>query len=587
MAPRVRASFRLWQTELFVVVIVVAILILSGSLSVGLKLTLAEMGKTNELRDASALALRLQPEFPATVESLARMRKSITEYRDIYGAGIWVYDKGGMLLDSSFDSAPGASALEAARLGGLADDPPYASMDLREGGWVVASKVIHGPKGNREGVVVIASSVASELAILDAVRGRLWVTFWISLVVAGLMGFGFSELISRRVRAMSKAASAIADGDFEQRLPTGVAPDEIYDLAVSYNLMAAKLGEAFSAVQEREREIATVVESLAEGVVAFDSAGTVRVINPGAIALLDPPAGELLGVPAQAITSDSAVLGAVNAGLAGQDASATVCLGELTVLIHCTPLRDESGSVDGAVLLLADMTERHRVEDAQRQFVADASHEMRTPIAALKGMLELLNDGAKDDPKVRDDFMRTMQIEADRLGRLVADLLTLAKLEAGSLRPVFAPQPVAVLFEDVTSVMGTLAERAGVHLAVELTDGDIEVLADRDRIVQVLLGFVDNALKHSPTGSTVHLRARRDGEAALLEVADEGSGIEPEQIARVFDRFYRADEARAGRGGAGLGLAIAKEIVEVHGSTIEVESAPGMGTTFGFRLAIA
>jgi signal transduction histidine kinase len=242
--------------------------------------------------------------------------------------------------------------------------------------------------------------------------------------------------------------------------------------------------------------------------------------------------------------------------------------------------------VDGAVLLLADMTERQRVEDAQRQFVADASHEMRTPIAALKGMLELLNDGAKDDPKVRDDFMQTMQIEADRLGRLVADLLTLARLEAGSLHPVIAPQHVATLFEDVKGVMSTLAERAGVELSVELADGDLEVMADRDRIVQVLLGFVDNALKHSPKGSTVHLRARRDGEAAVLEVADEGSGIEPEQIARVFDRFYRADEARAGRGGAGLGLAIAKEIVEVHDSAIEVESAPGHGTTFSFRLTL-
>ena len=587
MPARVRASFRLWQTELFVVVIVVAILILSGSLSVGLKLTLAEMGKTNELRDASALALRLEPEFPVTVESLARMRKSITEYRDIYGAGIWVYDKGGMLLDSSYDSAPTAATLEAARLAGLADDPPYTSMDLREGGWVVASKVVHGPKGSREGVVVTASSVASELTILDAVRGRLWVTFWISLVVAGLLGFAFSELISRRVRAMSKAATAIADGDFEQRLPTGVAPDEIYDLAVSYNLMAAKLGEAFSAVQEREREIAAVVESMAEGVVAFDSAGTVRVINPGAIQLLEPPEGDLIGVPARTITADAEVLAVVEAGLAGQDATTTARLGELTVLLHCTPLRDESGTVDGAVLLLADMTERHRVEDAQRQFVADASHEMRTPIAALKGMLELLNDGAMEDPKVRDDFMRTMQFEADRLSRLVADLLTLAKLEAGSLHPMIGPQPVAALFDDVTGVMSTLAERAGVELSVELADGDIEVLADRDRIVQVLLGFVDNALKHSPEGSTVHLRARLDGDAALLEVADEGSGIEPEQIGRVFDRFYRADQARAGRGGAGLGLAIAKEIVEVHGSSIQVESVPGTGTTFGFRLAIA
>lgn len=588
MLPRVRASFRLWQTELFVVVIVVAILILSGSLSVGLKLTLAEMGKTNELRNASALALRLEPEFPVTVESLDRMRKSIVEYRNIYGSGIWVYDRGGMLLDSSFDSSPSSATLEAARLAGLADDPPYASMDLKPGGWVVASKVIHAPDGTREGVVVTASSVVSSLAILDAVRGRLWVTFWISLVIAGLLGFTFSELISRRVRAMSKAAAAMAAGDFEQRLPTGFAPDEIYDLAVSYNRMAAKLGEAFSAIQESEREITTVVESMAEGVVAFDSTGTVRVINPEAIRLLDPPlTTTLLGSPTQAVTDNQAVLDVVSAGLAGEDSGATVSLGELKVLLHCTPLLDEDGAADGAVLLLADVTERHRVEDAQRQFVADASHEMRTPIAALKGILELLNDGAKDDADVRDDFMRTMQVEVDRLGRLVSDLLTLARLEAGSLRPTITPEPVSGLFGDVTKVMCTLAEQAGVDLSVELTDGDVEVLADRDRIVQVLLGFVDNALKHSPRDSTVHLKARRQGDSVLLEVADEGSGIEPEQLSHVFDRFYRADEARAGNRGAGLGLAIAKEIVEVHGSGIEVQSTPGSGTTFGFELPIA
>jgi two-component system sensor histidine kinase VicK len=587
MPQRARASFRLWQTEIFVVVIVVAILILSGSLSVGLKLTLAEMGKTNALRNTSALAQRLAPEFPATTDSLPRIRQRVNEFRDIYGAGIWVYDTKGVLLDASFDVSPGQTTLDAARHSIAAGGPPYTSMDLRQDGWAVASKPIQGPTGRNEGVVVTASSVASTLAILDAVRGRLWVTFWISLVIAGLLGFGFSELISRRVRAMSKAATAIADGDFEQRLPTGVAPDEIFELAVAYNTMAAKLGAAFSAIQEREREITAVVESMAEGVVAFDSAGSVRVINPGAVRLLGPPEGELLGMPAWTLTENEAVRGVIEAGLAGEDAVANATLGEVTVLMHSTPLHDSGGEADGAVLLLADVTERHRVEDAQRQFVADASHEMRTPIAALKGMLELLNDGAKDDPAVRDDFMRTMQVEVDRLGRLVADLLTLARLEAGSLHPVIAPQPVSVLFEDVTSVMCTLAERAEVELSVELVDGDFEVKADRDRIVQVLLGFVDNALKHSPRGSTIHLRARRDGNAAVLEVADEGTGIAPDQLSHVFDRFYRADQARSGSRGAGLGLAIAKEIVEVHDSSIQVESTPNQGTTFWFRLPIA
>ncbi len=243
--------------------------------------------------------------------------------------------------------------------------------------------------------------------------------------------------------------------------------------------------------------------------------------------------------------------------------------------------------VSGAVLLLADVTEQHRVEDAQRRFVADASHEMRTPIAALKGILELLDDGAKNVPEVRDDFIHTMQFEADRLGRLVADLLTLARLEAGSLRLRLSQEYVADLLGDVANVMQTLAEQAGVTLSVEVPEDDLRVTADRDRVVQVLLSFTDNALKHSPSGTAIHLYAKREGDAIRLGVADEGPGIEPEEVSRVFERFYRTDAARSGHGGTGLGLAIAKEIVEAHGSSIDVESTLGAGTTFSFALPSA
>ncbi len=584
---RPRTSVRLWQTELFVVVIVVAILILSGSLSTGLKRTLTEMGRMSLMRNATAISARLEPDFPPTAGSLASIRSSMDEYRSIYGGSIWVYDAQGNLVASSADVSPAEGELATARDEALAGTPPYATYDIRAGALAIGSKAIGDEPSGRSGVVVIAEPVAGSLAILDSVRERLWITFWVSLTVAGLLGFAFSEFIGRRVRRMSRAAAAIAGGDFEQRLPTGFVPDEINDLAESYNRMAAKLGEAFSALQEREREIAVVVESMAEGVIAFDAAGTVRVINPEAIRLLDIPATELGRVPARALTGDPAVLDVIGAGLLGGAVSATTRLGETTVLLHCTPLLDEAGAVAGAVLLIADVTEQRRIEEAQRRFVADASHEMRTPIAALKGMLELLNDGAKDDADVRDDFLRTMQLEVDRLGRLVADLLTLAQLEAGSFNLTREPHSAAAMFGDVVDVLRPLAERAGVTLAAELPDADLTVDADRDRIVQVLLGFVDNAIKHAPSGSTVHLRAHRRGErVAVLEVADEGSGIPAEQIAHVFDRFYRADESRASKG-AGLGLAIAKEIVEAHDSAIRVESSAETGTTFRFELPLA
>ena len=584
MPARRRGSIRLWQTEVFLVVIVAAILILSGSLSASLKTTLTRLTETSELRNASALVQRLEPSLPISLAGTAEIRRVLAEYRDIYGGGIWVYDDEGGLLASAYDAAPTAAVLESALLFGLSKDAAYVTSDLRTDGWVVASQPIRGTDGAPEGVVVTASVADQPAAILKAVRDRLWVTFWASLVIAGLLGFGFSELMSRRMRALSDAAAAIAAGDFDQRLAAGFVPDEVQDLAESYNRMAARLGEAFSELEESRRRIAVVVESMAEGVLAFDPDGTTRVVNPEAARLLGTTTQAARDVPIEGLTSDAGVTGAVRRALAGESTVETLSLGNHIVLIHCTPLL-EQGIVDGAVLVLSDVTDRHRMEAAQRRFVADASHEMRTPIAALKGMLELLEDGAKDVPKVRDDFIHTMQMEADRLSRLVGDLLTLARLEAGSLQLEPAPEPAADLLEEVACLLRTLADQYGVTLAVEAPSG-ASVMADRDRITQVLVSFTDNALKHSPSGTTIHLRAQpRDG-MVRFEVSDEGSGIGPEELDRVFERFYRSDSSREGSG-TGLGLAIAKEIVEAHGSAITVRSELGAGTTFGFELPVA
>lgn len=591
MARRRGVSIRLWQTGLFVVVIVVAILVLSGFLSAGLTVILSARAEASESRNAAALARRLEPEFPVTVESLERIRSVIAEYRGIYGGGIWIYDRDGTLLDAAYETAPDAKALEAARVGGLADREPYTAIELRPLGWVIAARAVHGPAGEREGVIVTASSVAPWITILDAVRSRLWTTFWVSLLVAGLVGFGFSQLISHRIQIMSAAAAAIADGDFGQRLPLGFVPDEIRDLGESYNRMAERLGQAFQAMRESERRIAAVIESMGEGVLALDHEGVVRVMNPEAARLLGTDPDAAIGTSIETLAPEPAILDVVHRGLSGERATATVTLRDRIVLLHCTPLtgtdaevHDDTAAPSGAVLILADVTERHRIEEAQRRFIADASHEMRTPVAALKGMLELLMDGAVDDPKVRDDFLRTMADETDRLGRLVSDLLTLAQLEAGSLELKLAPVDAGELLRAVAQVMQTLAEQAGVRLLVEAPPAGTRVLADRDKAVQVLVSFTDNALKHAPPATAVTLRARSDDGGVVFEVTDEGPGIEAHERERIFERFYRVGTTRAKRPGAGLGLAIAKEIIEAHGSSITVESTRGKGTTFGFRL---
>ncbi|MGB4441406.1 MAG: ATP-binding protein [Coriobacteriia bacterium] len=585
MATHRWGSLRVWQTELFVAVIVVAILILSGSLSAGLKATLTRMVETAELRNASAFAQRLEAELPLGINGTARVREVVADYRGIYGGGIWVYDPEGELLESAYDTEPTEPVLESALLRAMSDESGFVSSDLRAEGWVVASRPIHSPAGEIEGVVITASDAGPSATILRSVRDRLWVTFWISLAVAGLLGFGFSELMSRRIRQMSDAAVAIAGGDFDQRLVATFVPDEVRTLAESYNVMAVTLGEMFSELQESRRQIAVVIEAMAEGVIAVDASGATRVVNAEASRLLGIPAAGTPPETLQELTNEIAVIDAVNSGLQGSMIVSTAPLGDRVVRLHCTPMIAADGAVDGAVLLLFDITDQHRAEAAQRRFVADASHELRTPIAAVKGMLELLDDGAKDRPDVRDDFIHTMQLEADRLGRLVSELLTLARLEAGTLTLESAPHRVVDIVGDVAAVMRTLAAHQGVALEVNIEDEDACVLADRDRIVQVLMGFTDNALRHTPEGGTIQLSARRRDGRIRFEVSDGGPGIPPDAIGRVFERFYRGDSSRGSGGGTGLGLAIAKEIVEAHGSTIEVRSEPGQGATFGFDLS--
>ena len=387
---------------------------------------------------------------------------------------------------------------------------------------------------------------------------------------------------------MSQAAAAIAAGDFGQQLPTGLIPDEIFDLAESYNRMAANLGEAFSSLHEREQEIVAVIESMGEGVVAVNAEGSVRVANPEALTLLGLEGGpsDLAGRPLADLTDDPGLRALVERGLVGPAFSDTLTLEGRAVLLHSTPIVGADGGFEGAVLLLSDVTEQRRLEEAQRRFVADASHEMRTPISALKGLLELLTGGAKDDPKVREDFLRTMTLEVDRLGRLVADLLTLAQLDSGTVTLHRETVPVGELLGDVATVMRPLAHRSGVALVLDAPDAAFSVDCDRDRIVQVLLGFVDNALMHSPDSGMVTMRALAHDGTVTLAVSDQGIGIAPEAIPCLFDRFFRVDESRAVPRGTGLGLSIAKEIIEAHGSTIVVDSQPGQGASFSFDLPI-
>ncbi|MCL5291519.1 MAG: cell wall metabolism sensor histidine kinase WalK [Actinobacteria bacterium] len=255
------------------------------------------------------------------------------------------------------------------------------------------------------------------------------------------------------------------------------------------------------------------------------------------------------------------------------------------ILVHAAPMRDEQLNTIASVVLMSDVTEQKRLEQAQKDFISNASHELRTPISSLKGFVELLESGAKDKKDVRDSFLRTMQSEIDRLQRLVEELFVLAQYDSGGAQLKLEECDVDKLIEDVYAVASPIADSSGINIHRMVETGLPKTSCDRDKIVQVLLSFVDNAIKHSEPGTTISLTARSVGKNGVeVGVTDEGVGISPDDLHKIFDRFYHKPADKSGPKGAGLGLSIAKEIIDAHGSRVSVRSKPGQGSSFLFTL---
>jgi two-component system phosphate regulon sensor histidine kinase PhoR len=243
--------------------------------------------------------------------------------------------------------------------------------------------------------------------------------------------------------------------------------------------------------------------------------------------------------------------------------------------------------------VLQDLTELRRLETVRRDFVANVSHELRTPIAAIKAMVDTLQDGAIDDAEAARDFVARIESEVEGLHQLVEELLELSRLESGRARVALAPVDPAQLVQQAVRRLAALAERARVMLRAEAAADLPPVNADAERMAQVLVGVIHNAVKFTPPGGTIVVRAASDPAGVRLSVADSGVGLTPEELPRIFERFYKASQRAPERGpvgaapagGTGLGLAIAKHTVQLHGGAIWADSAgPGRGTTINISL---
>lgn len=407
--------------------------------------------------------------------------------------------------------------------------------------------------------------------VVAGARRDVLVSGLVALVGVLVLSSIFARSISQPVVELRDVARAIAGGDLSRR-PALSAPGEVGDLATALHRMAEQLATRLDALESDDRLMTAVLESLEEGVLAIDERGMVVRINGRARALLNVSAP--LPFPRELLPRDPALRGAVELGMSGATTPPEeVSLHDRTVAVASRPL-----APSGAVVTVLDLTVLRRLETIRRDFVANVSHELKTPLTAVSGFAEtLMDESIPSDQRRR--FVETIRDNAWRMQRIVDDLLDLSRIESGGWRPNVGRVDVADVVRDIFTAVRATAEAKALRLVSDIPSGAAVVHADPTAFRQVVSNLVENAVRYTHEGS-VTLRTRVGAAGVWVDVRDTGVGIAPEHLPRIFERFYRVDAARSReQGGTGLGLAIVRHMVDAHGGRVEAASVVGRGTT--------
>ena len=432
--------------------------------------------------------------------------------------------------------------------------------------------------------------VALPLRQIEANVNRLrWAVFSAALLTvsgAALLALLIAERTARPVRELTKIVQRMAQGDLHARLlPT--TRDEVGTLTRAFNQMSDRLRGTITMLVEERGRLAAVLDNMADGAIITDGDGNVRLINPAAVRILGADEETAMGRSFAEVARDHRII-----DLWQQCREECEELIELVEVGHnrpflqvvVTPLRDAEPGAN--LVILQDLTQVRRLETVRRDFISNISHELRTPLASLKALADTLHDGALEDPPAARRFLDRMEVEVDALTQMVRELLELSRIESGQVGFEILPVPVVNVVRPPVERLRPQAERADLQLSIDLAPDLPPVLADAERMQQVVTNLVHNAIKFTPPGGEVAISATANQDEVIISVRDTGVGIPADDLPRIFERFYKADRARSG-GGTGLGLAIAKHIVLAHGGRIWAESVEARGSTFYVALPIA
>jgi two-component system phosphate regulon sensor histidine kinase PhoR len=413
----------------------------------------------------------------------------------------------------------------------------------------------------------------------------------LALFVGALLAAWLARSVQRPIRRISTFVGSIARGEAVDPLDEHGHGD-LDHLALAVNHMARELDQRVDRITRDQSEIRAILGCMAEGVVAVDSGQRVMFMNAAAATMLSTSQEGARGQLVNEVTRITEITGLVTTCLRTARAALDEALlssesGERVLALRATPFGD-GPSTWGCVIVLHDLSEIRRLENVRRDFVANVSHELKTPLTAMRGFLETVLDEPALDPALRLRFLTRARENTDRMVNIISDLLSLARIEAadGAFR-MSRIDLNEVAAECHTQATGTAATRQ-VQLQLDLPGAEVFVLGDRIALVTAVNNLLDNAVKYSPSGRRVRVYVGVDGDEAWLAVSDHGPGIPPHETERIFERFYRTDKNRSRKlGGTGLGLAIVKNVVAAHGGRVELDTVLEQGSTFTIRLPLA
>lgn len=503
-------------------------------------------------------------------------------------ARVWVVNEQGLVLLTSLRHTRwegfrlGPNELRHVRTGRLVSRVGLVP-DLSEPTFSVAAPVI--VQGRVAGAVLLHAPVSGLMAAVRGIRSLILSASLVALTLALLLALYGSRRITRPVRQMMAAAQAMRQGRFDQRIDVE-DEDEIGQLARTFNQLTRELGLTIDALTREKRQRESIVRSMSEGLLAVDVRGHLLLSNPQAQELLHLPDGAE-GRPVDQLLPPE-WLALFRRCLADGTTLEDIRLeGDRYLRLRVAPITGDE-QIGGAVGLVEDITEQYRMEQRRREFVAAVSHELRTPLTSLRGFLQAIREGVVTEPREVDRYLGVMHDETMRLIRLVNSLLDLSRMESGQVTLRCQPLVLAQVVEDVLASMQPWIEGEAVQVENEVPEDLPRVWADRDRLDQILINLVENAIRHAGRPGRVRVSAYSRQDQVVTVVEDTGPGIPPEALPYIWDRFYKVDKARTADGsGTGLGLVIVRQLVELHGGRAWVESQVGQGSRFSFSLPTA